>query len=286
MLRVSRLILAAALLFGTAHTALAVPPTPVLTIAVTPTFIAPGGVATVTATLNALDVNCGKGQLQYNINNTTWLSLDNNLDVVASQFSAAFDSNVIPVIPGDKVAFRAGYASSGLGCAFDGQAPGNSPTVQLDIVAAPNVCPNGQTTGVYLSIGNATGNGTPAPGTSGTWSFDVIALACGDVYGVTAQGGANGWAPLKSYYTATGTVDSSVKNKNTVYLWTIGDIAMGETRTLTITVGATLKNGAGECGKEKTLNGDWSAMFAEAPGGVRTKSAYTDYKSTITVTCP
>ena len=280
-----RTILAAALLMGSAHLA-AASPAPVLTIAVNPTFIAPLESAVVTATLNAADVNCGKGQLQYNINDTTWLSLANNLDVVASQFSATFDTTLIAVIPGDKVAFRAGYASSGSGCTFDGQAPGLSPTVQLDIVGVASVCPNGQVTGVHVSIADAGGNGTPAPGTSGLWSFDVKVLACADVYNVTAQGGANGWAPVKSYSTATGTVQESVKNKNTVYLWTIGNIAMGDTKTLTLTVGATLKKGAGECGVVKTLNGDWSAMFAEVDGGVKAKSDYTDYKSTITVTCP
>jgi hypothetical protein len=80
-------------------------------------------------------------------------------------------------------------------------------------------------------------------------------------------------------------VQEYTKNKNTVYLWTIGDLNQGDHATLTVTVNTTIKNSAGECGKEKLLNGAWSALYATVPGGPLTKSAYTKHTAKIAVTC-
>jgi len=72
------------------------------------------------------------------------------------------------------------------------------------------------------------------------------------------------------------------KNKNTVYLWTIGNLPAGKNATLTVDAIGSIKNSPSECGKAKLLNGDWSAMYAEAPGGIKAKSAYTAFTATIT----
>jgi hypothetical protein len=88
-------------------------------------------------------------------------------------------------------------------------------------------CPNNQVTGVYITIEDPNGDGMPAPGESGPWAFTVRLKACENLDFVSAQGGANGWAPIKWYTQSTGTVEEMVKNKNTVYLWTIG--AMSDT---------------------------------------------------------
>jgi hypothetical protein len=273
----------------------AAPVSTTMLIAVAPSSIAPGDSATVTATVtpNTGTINCGKGQIQYNIFDasnvslTGWLQLANDLTVTANQFSAVFDTNVIPVVAGEKVSFRAGYASSGGGCDFAGWGPGQSPTTDLMIVGASGSCPNNQITGVYISIEGPNGNGAPAPGSSGPWSFDVKVKACQNLDFVSAQGGANGWAPVKSFAAPVGTsVDQSVKNKNTVYLWTIGAMTQYQTQTLSITVDGTIKNSPAECGKVKLLNGDWSALYSTDGGLTKTKSAYSTYTATITVTCP
>jgi hypothetical protein len=279
-----------------AATALAAPPiTTTMQVSVSPSAITPGGSATVTATVtpNSGTINCGNGQIQYriydalNLVRVDWTQLANNLTVSSNQFSVIFDTATIPVAAGERVAFRAGYASDGSGCAFQNQAIGLSPTADLLVTAADYAtCPNGQTTGVFISIEDPNGNGAPRPGESGPWSFVVKVKACESVYDVTAQGGANGWAPLKSYSPAAANVVENVKNKNTVYLWTIGNLAQGQEAALTITVDGAIKNSAGECGKVKQLNGDWSSLYATTPGGVKTKSAYTTYTTTIQVTCP
>ncbi len=284
-----------ALCIASATPALAAAPVPTsLSIAVNPTSITQIGSAVVTATVtpNTGTIDCGKGQIQYNIlhidtTSTGWLQLANNLSVVANQFSAIFDGTLIFVTPGDRVSFRAGYESTAGGCNFQNDAIGQSPTADLLIDAsAAAACPNGQITGVHIIIEGPNGVGAPPPGYAGTWSFDVKVQACEDVFDVTAQGGANGWAPVKFFTPASAAVQQFVKNKNTVYLWTIGNLTQGQTATLTVNVGATIKNSPNECGKVKLLNGDWSAMYATVAGGARTKSDYTNYTSTITVSCP
>jgi hypothetical protein len=294
MFSMTRGLLSGAAVLVLAIPAVAAPPVPTsLSIQVAPSSIAPGDSATVTATVlpNSGTINCGKGQIQYNITHpdltsTGYLQLENDLDLVANQFSAVFDSSLIPVASGDKVTFRAGYASSGGGCNFEGWGPGQSPTA--DLLVLDGTCPNGQTTGVFISIEGPGGVGNPPPGYSGSWTFTVRVQACEDVYNVTAQGGANGWTenPKTILSASTGSVLPSVKNKNTVYLWNIGNMLQGQDEELVVQVTGSIKNGAGECGKVKLLNGDWSALYALFDGGPKTKSGYTNYTSTITVTCP
>jgi hypothetical protein len=270
--------------------AVAGPPTPTtMQIQVLPSSIPVGGTATVTATAtpNTGTINCGKGHIQYDINSTGWLNLANNLPVALNQFSAVFDTSVITVVAGDLVRFRAGYESTGSGCEFENQAIGQSPTTTLLISGANGVCPNDQTTGVYIAIAGPDGNGAPAPGTHVAASFDVLVTACEDVFDLTAQGGANGWAPVKSTIPGSPTiVVRNANKKNEVYLWTIGAMLQGDVAKATVYVEGDIKNSLGECGKIKKLNGDWSALYATTSGGPKTKSDYTVHVAEIEVTCP
>jgi hypothetical protein len=86
-------------------------------------------------------------------------------------------------------------------------------------------------------------------------------------------------------------VKTTTVNKNTILLWTIGTLPPSGTALLTVYVSGQIKNSPSECGKVKTLNGSWSALFATTPGGTLTKSQYnTDVDpndvATLTVTCP
>jgi hypothetical protein len=279
--------------------------TTTMQINVVPTSITPDGTATVTATVTPATgtINCGNGQIQYKIDyydplktDTGFIQLGGIQTPSNNQFSAVFNPTALTLAlaDGDKVTFRAGYTSTGppSSCPFDNQAIGQTPTVDLMIVESNGgACPNGQTEGVYIAIVGPDGNGMPGPGETVTASFKVQITACEDVYDVTAQGGDNGWAPTKSCapgITPSGmTCEPRNENKRTnVWLWTIGDLAQGQTAETTVTVSGDIKNKSGECGKDKYLNGDWSALYAVEAGGPRTKSDYTEFKSYITVTCP
>ena len=295
MRRLMSSVMTAGIVLGTSLSALASPPVQTtMSIAVNPVSITPLDTATVTATItpNTGTINCGKGQIQYMITHvdltfTTWLQLLGPTDVVNNQVSATFDPAVIPVSPGETVSFRAGYEPAG--CGFSAIGPGQSPTADLHIDALPlTVCPNGQVTGAFVSIEQPGGIGAPAPGTTGTWNFVVKVQACENLFGVTAQGGANGWSTFKSFTpsVATDTVAQSVKNKNVVALWTLGDMTQGSSHSLTVEVSGTIKNSPSECGKVKLLNGDWSATYATVANGPRNKSAYSQYVASILVTCP
>jgi hypothetical protein len=295
MRRLMSSVMTAGIVLSTAWSAVAAPPVgTTMTIGVNPVSITPLDTATVTATVtpNTGTINCGKGQIQYMITHvdlttTTWLQLANNIDVAANQFSAVFDPAVIAVSPGERVTFRADYVSNGGGGDFATADFGHSPTVDLLIAALPTAtCPNGQVTGAFVSIEQPGGLGQPAPGTTGTWTFVVKVQACENLFGVTAQGGANGWSTIKNFTPSIGSVAQSVKNKNIVALWTIGDMTQGTVQTLNVDITGTIKNGPSECGKTKLLNGDWSATYATVANGPRNKSAYSQYVASILVTCP
>ena len=247
MFKLARTMLAVAATIAFAAPAMAGQPVPTsLAITVSPNTIAPGGSATVTATLtpDTGTVNCGKGQIQYNIFDITvspavsltdWVQLANNIDVTNNTFSAVFDSSVITVAVGQRVSFRAGFEPAG-GCGFSTIGPGQSPTTDLLINPPDSTCPNGQTTGVHVSIVGPNGVGNPPPGYSGSWTFIVRVQACEDLTNVTAQGGANGWTdnPKTILLPYIGSVTPYVKNRNTVYLWTIGDMTEGQAADLMV----------------------------------------------------
>jgi len=290
----TKLFLALSPLLLAASLTAAPTPTTISNIVAAPNAIAVGASSTVTVTLQDATgpISCGTGTIRYKVTHpdttvTAWTDLGSSTPS-ANVFSRVFDTNAVSVAAGDVVTLESQFTPGGCpGGSFSGVGYGNSPTTQILIVASESpLCPNGQTTGVFVSIAGPGGLGNPPPGYVGTWSFTVNVRACADVFDVTAQGGANGWANLKSYLQSAGSVGTLVKNKNTIYQWNIGNMTAGSDATLTIYTGATLKNGAGECGKVKLLNGDWSAQSASFSGGPKTKSDYTQFTSTITTTCP
>jgi hypothetical protein len=189
-----------------------------MSISVNPTSIAPGESAAVTATIlpNTGAISCGTGKIEYNINNTGWENLADGLTPSSNQFSATFNTATKTVVAGDTVSFRAGYASNGNGCNFDNEPIGLSPTEDLRIVnPSATACPDNQSTGVRVTIEGPNGNGMPAPGYTGSWSFIVKVRACESLDFASAQGGANGWASfdLGNTVASTGTIQPSYKNR-------------------------------------------------------------------------
>jgi hypothetical protein len=293
--------LVAAGLCAAALPALAAPPTNPgpMSISVSPTHIPVGASATVTATLTgAAGVSCGDTAVQYEIWTdasktvlaTNWTNLADGAPS-NSVFSTSFDTGQITVTAGEVVTFRAkfdpgvnGGAGACGGGTYNGLGYGESPTVDLLIDTSAALCPNNQTTGVFIAIEQPGGPGTVAPGTTGTWTFNVTVTACEDVFDVTAQGGDNGWAPAQTCLADTGTCSLQRANKNNnVWLWIIGTMAQGQKATATLNPTAGIKNNVGQCGQVKLLNGAWSALYAGSEGGPLTKSAYSTYTATITV---
>jgi hypothetical protein len=123
-------------------------------------------------------------------------------------------------------------------------------------------------TGALISIDLASGDGAPAPGGSYFWAFRVTVHACETLFGVTAQGGTNGWASLlnrvaTSLVPSDGTTAEIRKaNKKTdVILWTIGDMIAGQTETLIVPLSGTIPPKTPDC-QVRFLSGAWSALFS------------------------
>lgn len=157
----------------------------------------------------------------------------------------------------------------------------NAPTICGNLTVEEEDC-----TGAVITIERASGPGEPtAPGGPYSWTFEVSVHACEDLYGVTAQGGTNGWAQLagrseSSLDPSTGVAEIRKANRKTdVVLWTIGDMTAGDTETLIVGLIGSLK-GAPDC-DERFLSGPWSALFS-TDGFVFEKSDYTGRVSIFT----
>jgi hypothetical protein len=257
-----------------------------LTLQINPTSIAAGGSALVTVTINPNDgaIDCGKGKIQYLLPPTPdpddvdpgWEDLGGDLAVTNNQFSATFDSSVIPVTPGTSVQFRGGYAATGPNCDFPAQAPGLSPTLSLAITGSECEAP------LSIAADQASGNGNPPAGYEGDWTFEIIVTACEHVTGVTAQGGTSGWTDFTATDWDPTKGTAAVRNQNkktTILLWTIGEMAAGESQTLEVTVHGTIKNNT-PSGTELFLSGPWSATFTDDEN-VKQKSSYTGRVSIV-----
>lgn len=176
--------------------------------------------------------------------------------------------------------FQASYGPTGQ---FE-DSPNGSPTICTDLtVEEPG---GGPCEGATISIDRASGPGEPgAPGGPYEWSFRVTVHACEDLYGVTAQGGTNGWAQLvnrseDSLHPSTGTAEIRKANRKTdVILWTIGDMLAGDTETLDVDLEGSLKR-APDC-DERFLSGPWSALFS-LDGFAFEKTDYTGRVSIFT----
>lgn len=170
--------------------------------------------------------------------------------------------------------FRAQYQGGG---DYD-----NAPTLCEDLT----VIPDEECSGATITIDRADGPGEPtAPGGPYDWKFVVTVHACEDLYGVSAQGGTNGWAQLKdrsksSLFPSYGDADIRKQNRKTdVILWMLGDMTAGQTETLEVQLRGSIKN-TPDC-QELFLSGAWSALFS-TDGFLFEKSDYTGRVSIFT----
>jgi len=153
-------------------------------------------------------------------------------------------------------------------------------TIEVDDGGGPGECDSGLTIGIHLSSGNGR---PPSPGGPYNWSYEVIVHACEDLYGVTAQGGTNGWALLANGRDEVASLHPGgdfptsaevrkANRKTDVILWTIGDMVAGDTVTLGVDLSGSIKNTV-DC-QELFLSGPWSALFS-TDGFVFEKTDYT-----------
>ena len=155
---------------------------------------------------------------------------------------------------GQVLGYRASYQGGGN---FD-----NSTTICTDLTVNEEAC-----SGATISIELAYGPGAPPPGGPYAWGFDVIVHACEDLYGVSAQGGTNGWAALdgrSAYSLITDFGDAAIRkaNKKTdVILWSIGDMTAGQTATLSVPLSGSIPTKTPDC-QVRYLSGSWSALFS------------------------
>ena len=182
----------------------------------------------------------------------------------SGQFSTVFDTTDLG---GKTICFRALHPDSG---GQHGNDTSSSPGVDL-VINAQTECTPGATVAATL----ASGDGTPAPGpNSGPWTYRITVTACGGLTGVTAQGGSNGWAGVTDASPDTGSVAVRKQTKkNTIHLWTIGDMTGGQVANLDVTVDGPIPNSAPDC-QIRFLNGPWSATYSTDDGATFQKSEY------------
>ena len=197
-------------------------------------------------------------------------------DPTDGTFGIVFDSTGLG---GSTIGFRTHYTGTGAA----GFSESKSPCTDLVINDGPSCTP-----GATIAATLASGDGTPTPDNSnstpdGPWTFRLTVTACGDLTGVTAQGGGNGWADLVSggLDPDTGSAAIRKQNKKTpVILWTIGDMTDGEVANLDVTVNGNIPKGS-PCGQIRSLSGAWSALSSLDNGATFQKS---DYTSQVAVT--
>lgn len=209
----------------------------------------------------------------------TWVGVASGTTDGSGNFSTGFVTSV--GMGGQTIGFRAQHPeqSTGGSTGYNYKA---SASACLDLAIDP-IPPNpGCTPGATIAVTRAGGDGTPPPGSSGPWTFRVTVTACGALTGVTAQGGANGWAGVTGYTPDTGSaaIRKSTK-KNTILLWTIGDMTDGQSANLDVTVSGTIPGNAPDC-QLRYLSGPWSALYTLPMETTATKSDYSG-RAAITV---
>lgn len=154
----------------------------------------------------------------------------------------------------------------------DSSVVSGNPSPGADLVILPPV--SACTPGATIAATLAAGDGTPGTGNTGPWTFRITVTACGPLTNVTAQGGANGWAPVSGAFPDYGTVaDRKVNKNNTIKLWTIGTMTSGQVANLDVVVEGPIPHSAPDC-QVRYLSGPWSAMFSTDGGITSTKSVY------------
>jgi len=203
-----------------------------------------------------------------------WMPLnDPGLNPSSGVTALDVDLDALGFVDGTVGGFKAHYVTGGGSTKV---AQHWSPAVDLEAIVscAP---------GLHLGAALATGNGSPAPGYEGCWTFRITLQNCtgNDLYGVKVQGGTNGWAPMTVFGQSTGSVSVRENKKNQVLTWMV-DIANGATETLNVTVCGKVKPSTPD-GTILFLSGAWSAVYDD-DGDPLTPTVKTDYTGRVSVT--
>lgn len=203
-----------------------------------------------------------------NFPHITWVGVANGTTNASGDFSTVFNTSV--GMGGKNIGFMAEHPNQNTG----GNNLQKSKSACMDLVINSTPPGPGCTPGATIAATFASGDGTPPPGSSGQWTFRITVTACGPLTGVTAQGGANGWAGVTGYTPDTGSAAVRKETKkNTILLWNIGNMTDGQTANLDVTVSGTIPNTAPDC-QLRYLSGPWSALYTLPAETTATKSIY------------
>ncbi len=172
---------------------------------------------------------------------------------------------------GTVVGIRAHFAN-----ASSGYATHDSGIIDLVVI---NSCSGGLTIAADL----VEGEGSPAPGYGGCWTFRITLTNCtgNNLTGVKVQGGTNGWTSFSDYDESTGGVNIKANKKNEVLTWIL-DIADGATETLEVTVCGSIKPSTPD-GTVLFLSGAWSAVYDDDADPI-TPTVKTEYTGRVSIT--
>jgi len=196
-----------------------------------------------------------------------------NISPSGGATSSPLDFDGLGFVDGTTASFRAHYVTGGGATKADTHF---SPII--DVTAVADSCE-----GFNVSADFASGDGGPAPGSTGPWAFRITLENCTGVNltGIKAQGGSNGWAPMTAYLQSKGSVGVRLNQKNQVLTWNL-NMLNGTTETILVTVNGNIPASA-VCDSIRYLSGPWSAVYNAGSGPQ--KSAYTGRVS-VQVTCP
>jgi hypothetical protein len=203
-----------------------------------------------------------------------WVPLnDPGQNPVSGVTTLSVDLDGLGFVDGTVGGFRAHYVTGG-----GSTKVATHFSAAVDLVAIVSCEP-----GLHIAIDLAAGDGSPAPGYSGCWMFEVTLTNCTgmDLEGVKVQGGTNGWAPMTGYLESTGDVSVKENKKNQVLTWML-DIANGETETLAVTVCGSIKPST-PYDSILFLSGAWSAVYDDDDDPV-TPDVKTEYTGRVSIT--
>lgn len=215
-------------------------------------------------TLNIEELQLADAGVACGTSSAIWVQIATGTTDALGKVSTNFDTTGLG---GSTICFRTQNPAAGGAHGIDAN---QSPGVDLVILSQPACVP-----GATIAATLASGDGTPAPGNpAGPWTFRITVTACGDLTNVTAQGGANAWAPYTGALPDTGEVDIRKQTKkNTILLWTIGNMSDGQVANLDVGVNGPIPYDAPDC-QVRYLSGPWSATFSADGGATFEKSAY------------
>jgi hypothetical protein len=205
----------------------------------------------------------------------------NGVDIDANgQVSVQFDT--INILPGTMLALSARYVPAG------GSGYAQSESLCTDLTVTDPIITPPPCSGLTIAASFAGGNGTPAPGNAGPWTFKIRVDNCTgvDLTNVKVQGGSNGWTePSKTTAAVpdgTYTVKTNKGGAQTI-TWFV-DLPSGSYKEILVTVDGKVPNSAA-CDSIRFISGAWSAVYDTGDGLGSRKSEYTG-RVTTTVTCP